>query len=49
MTEEANRTTEEQIASLKTQYDSTKDTLLDRVVELVCDIEPKWHINVRIE
>lgn len=49
MTEESNRTTEEQIASLKTQYDSTKDTLLDRVVELVCDIEPKSHINARIE
>lgn len=49
MTEESNKATETHIASLQSQYDSTKDTLLDRVVELVCDIKPESHINVRIE
>ena len=49
MTEESNKATETHIDSLKSQYDSTKGTLLDRVVELVCDIKPESHINARIE
>jgi hypothetical protein len=49
MTEESNKQTQTQIASLKGQYDSTKDNILERVVELVCDIQPVSHINARIE
>ena len=49
MTEESNKTTEVQIASLKGQYDGTKDNLLERIVTLVCDIKPESHINARIE
>jgi hypothetical protein len=49
MTEESNKVTETQIASLQGQYDSTKDSLLERVITLVCDIKPESHINARIE
>jgi hypothetical protein len=49
MSEEANKATQTQIASLQGQYDSTKDNLLERVISLVCDIKPESHINARIE
>lgn len=49
MTEESNQQTQEQIASLKTKYDSNKDELLGRIMELVCDIKPESHMNVRNE
>lgn len=49
MTEESNKDTQAQIASLKTQYESNKQQLLQRIITLVCDIKPEAHINVRIE
>jgi hypothetical protein len=49
MSEESNKATEVQIASLQGQYDSTKDSLLERVITLVCDIKPESHQNARIE
>ncbi len=49
MVEEANKKTEIEINSLKGQYDTTKDNLLERIVTLVCDIKPESHINARIE
>ena len=41
--------TEVQIESLKGQYNSNKDELLERIISLVCDIKPEAHINARIE
>jgi hypothetical protein len=49
MTEEANKETQTQIGALKSQYESTKDNLLERIMTLVCDIKPESHINARIE
>jgi len=49
MLEESNKETQVQIASLKDQYESTKDNLLERIINLVCDIKPESHINARIE
>jgi hypothetical protein len=49
MTEESNKETQEQIASLKSQYESTKDKILGRLMNLVCDIKPESHTNARIE
>jgi hypothetical protein len=49
MTEESNRDTQVQIAALKTQYESNKQQLLQRIITLVCDIKPEAHANVRIE
>ncbi len=49
MSEESNKATKIQIGALQGQYDSTKDSLLERVISLVCDIKPESHINARIE
>ncbi|UJR31569.1 hypothetical protein I4U23_019056 [Adineta vaga] len=49
MTEESNKDTQIQIASLKNQYDSNKQDLLQRIITLVCDIKPEAHINARIQ
>ncbi|CAF2749281.1 unnamed protein product [Rotaria sp. Silwood2] len=49
MTEESNKQTQIQIASLRTQYEMTKNDLLERIITLVCDIKPESHINARIE
>jgi len=49
MTEESNKETQVQIASLKNQYESNKQELLQRIITLVCDIKPEKHINARIE
>jgi hypothetical protein len=49
MTEASNKETQVQIGSLKDQYESTKDNLLERVITLVCDIKPETHNNARIE
>jgi hypothetical protein len=49
MTEESNKVTHTQIESLKGQYDSTKDDLLERIMTLVCDIKAEAHTNARIE
>ncbi|CAF1575938.1 unnamed protein product [Rotaria sp. Silwood1] len=49
MTEESNKQTQIHIASLKTQYETNKDALLERIITLVCDIKPESHINARIE
>lgn len=49
MAEQSNKETEKQIGSLKTQYTSAKDNLLERIITLVCDIKPESHINVRLE
>ena len=45
----SSKDTEVQIDSLKTQYSSNKDELLERIMSLVCDIKPESHINARIE
>jgi hypothetical protein len=49
MTEESSKETQAQIASLKNQYDSNKQELLQRIITLVCDIKPEPHINARID
>ncbi len=49
MTEDSNKTTQVQIGSLKNQYESNKQELLQRIITLVCDIKPEAHINARIE
>lgn len=49
MTEESNKQTQKQIESLKANYDTNKDALLERILSLVCDIKPQSHINARIE
>jgi len=49
MAEESNKDTQVQIASLKGQYESNKQELLQRIITLVCDIKPEAHINARIE
>ena len=49
MTEESNKETQTQIAALKSQYDTNKQDLLQRIITLVCDIKPEAHINVRLE
>ena len=49
MAASSSKDTEVQIESLKAQYDSNKDDLLERILSLVCDIKPESHINARIE
>ncbi|CAF1330988.1 unnamed protein product [Adineta ricciae] len=49
MTEESNKETQTQIAALKSQYDTNKQDLLQRIITLVCDIKPETHINARLE
>ena len=49
MTEESNKDTQIQIGSLKNQYESNKQELLQRIITLVCDIKPEAHINARIQ
>ncbi|CAF0772233.1 unnamed protein product [Adineta steineri] len=49
MTEESNKETQIQIGALKSQYESNKQELLQRIITLVCDIKPEAHINARID
>ena len=49
MIEEWNNETQVKVASLKTQYESNKQELLQRIITLVCDIRPEAHINARID
>lgn len=49
MDKEWDKSTQAQIVSLKGQYESNKEDLLQRVLTLVCDIKPERHINARIE
>jgi len=49
MDKEWDKATQDQIVSLKDQYESNKEDLLQRVLTLVCDIKPERHINARIE
>ena len=49
MTEESNKETQIQIGSLKNQYESNKQELLQRIITLICDIKPEAHINARLQ
>ena len=49
MVEESKQSTEKQISSLQGQYDAKKEALLEQIINLVCDIKPESHVNVRIE
>ncbi|CAF5155594.1 unnamed protein product, partial [Rotaria magnacalcarata] len=47
MTEQSSKETQIQIGALKSQYESNKQELLQRIITLVCDIKPEAHINAR--
>jgi len=49
MDKEWDKATQVQIVSLKDQYESNKEDLLQRVLTLVCDIKPEPHVNARVE
>jgi hypothetical protein len=49
MSEESAKDTQTQIASLKSQCETNKQELLQRIITLVCDIKPEAHINARID
>ena len=49
MTEQSNKDTQTQIVALKSQFESNKQELLQRIITLVCDIKPEAHINARID
>ncbi|CAF0970115.1 unnamed protein product [Adineta steineri] len=48
MTEKSNEETQVKIVSLKDLYETTKDNLLERILELVCDVKPESHVNARL-
>ncbi|CAF3247106.1 unnamed protein product [Rotaria socialis] len=47
MTEQSSKETQIQIGALKSQYESNKQQLLQRIITLVCDIKPEAHMNAR--
>lgn len=49
MTDASNKDTQVHIGNLEAQYSASKDNLLERILELVCDIKPESHVNARIE
>ena len=49
MAEEFKKKTDAQVDSLKAQYETNKQDLLEYITSLVCDIKPELHVNARVE
>lgn len=47
MEEKSKHLTHEMIETLKVRFDEKKDEVLEQIVTLVSDVEPKAHINAR--
>lgn len=47
MKEASERKTHDEIEGLKEQYETNKDQVLQRILDLVFDVDPKAHVNAR--